>query len=969
MKISNGMKEYDHKKIEPKWQTVWDKKKIYKTPDNSKKKKFYILDMFPYVSGEGIHVGHPKGYIATDVVSRMKRMQGFNVLHPMGFDSFGLPAENYAIKTKTNPIVSVVKNINRFKKQLEIIGFDYDWSREVNTSDPKYYKWTQWIFLKLLEHGLAYESNEPVNWCPKDKTILANEDVEDGKCERCGTLVEKRPIRQWVLKITDYADRLLSDLDELDWPESIKESQRNWIGRSEGMIFSAKVKDTDITIQTFSAHFEGCYADTFFVIAPDHPLLPKLLEGMKDKDKVLKKATDIVKERNKFTEGEYREIDGIFTGRYAIDPLGNGDLPIWVGSFALANYGTGIVKCSAHDERDFAFAKKYNIKLKEVIEPLFINTDGADAFRKDKSSIERDVIVCVVKHWSEDKYLCSNREKLSWKGFITGGIENNEKLGDTVLREIQEETGYKNIRFVKSLPKIHSKFYQSAKKENRFAHFHPVYVELIDGERDEIAEAEKDLHEVVWIPKDEVESFIDRGDMKWIWRSSQEIEKPILNGILTEPIEFKGREIHEARKDIANWLVKKGFAVKKTTYKLHDWVFSRQRYWGEPIPVLRDGNKVIPVKERDLPVKLPKVKFYEPTGTAESPLANVKNWINVKVGKKILKRESNTMPQWAGSSWYYLRYMDPKNSKAAVDKKKEKYWNMVDLYVGGAEHATRHLIYARFWHKFLYDIGVVADKEPFKRLQHVGLIIASDGRKMSKRFGNIINPDEIISTFGADTLRLYEMFMGPFDQAVSWNTDSLIGPRRFLERVWKICLRWDKNSKRRGFPVLLSPRAKAQEFLVTTQSSPTKLLHKTIKKVSEDIESMHFNTAVSTLMIFVNEMEKSEVSREDYKKFLQILAPFAPHITEELWSMLGEKKSINLSDWPSYDENLIKDLEIKIVIQINGKVRAEMLIQTGGSEEDIKKKALTNQTTLKFTAGKEIKKIIYVKNRLVNIVV
>ncbi|OGI58101.1 leucine--tRNA ligase [Candidatus Nomurabacteria bacterium RIFCSPHIGHO2_02_FULL_37_45] len=800
------MKEYDHKKIEKKWQTIWQENKVYKTLDNSKKKKFYVLDMFPYVSGEGIHVGHPKGYIATDVVSRMKRMQGFNVLHPMGFDAFGLPAENYAIKTKTNPVISVAKNIARFKKQLAIIGFDYDWEREVNTSDPKFYKWTQWIFLKLLEKGLAYESNEPVNWCPKDRTVLANEDVEDGKCERCGTIVEKKPIRQWVLKITDYADRLLADLDELDWPESIKESQKNWIGRSEGaeinfqIIFKNGGKPGLIPI--FTTRPDTIFGATYLVLSPEHPWVTLAIDdnhkGVIDNVLEVGKYVKEVKNKNDI---ERTSLDKVKTGVElkgvkAINPATREEIPVWIADYVLLNYGTGAVMAvPADDARDREFSEKFKL-------PIF---------------------------------------------------ENYQKAGF-------EDFGKKVIKF-----------------------------------------------------------------------------------------------------------------------KLRDWVFSRQRYWGEPIPILRvvdpegiEGmGKVIPVKEKDLPVKLPKVKSYEPTGTAESPLANVSNWINVKKGQKIFKRESNTMPQWAGSSWYYLRYMDPKNNKALVDKKKEKYWNMVDLYVGGAEHATRHLIYARFWHKFLYDIGVVENKEPFKRLQHVGLIIASDGRKMSKRFGNIINPDTVIHTFGADTLRLYEMFMGPFDQAVAWSEEAIIGPRRFLERVWKI----GKKVKERETKDFLSLRPRSRKGREpTTLENPLspflqKLLHKTIKKVTEDIEAMKFNTAISSLMIFMNEVEKFDsLSSDVYKKFLQILAPFAPHITEELWNMLGEKKSIHLSSWPKYDSEKIKDKEIKIIVQINGKVRAEILVEGDETEENIKQKSLKNEAVSKYTEDKEIKKIIYVKNRLINIV-
>ena len=941
-RASKKMKAYNHKQIEKKWQSTWAKRKIYQTKnplrESASSKKYYILDMFPYVSGEGIHVGHPKGYIATDVVSRMKRMQGFNVLHPMGFDAFGLPAENYAIKTKTNPVISVAKNIDKFKKQLKIIGFDYDWSREVNTSDPKFYKWTQWIFLKLLEKGLAYESNEPVNWCPKDKTVLANEDVEDGKCERCGTIVEKKPIRQWVLKITDYADRLLADLDGLDWPESIKESQRNWIGRSEGAEIGFKIasarQDLAESVKVFTTRADTIFGVTFLAIAPE---VAKKIIG---KDFGIKTDTD----------KENKEKVGVDTGLRVKNPANGEIVPVYVVNYVTAEYGTGAVMgVPAHDDRDFEFAKKYNLEIKNVIEPLIIRKEGLDKARESEPFIERNAIVCIIKHWSENKFLCHSVKNTDWRGFVVGGVEEGEDVAQTGIREITEETGYKNIKFVKQLGGvIHSKFWQDIKKQNRFAHFTPLYFELQNSEQEEaIEEEQKKFYDMHWVAEKEVLEFVSREDMKMIWGRMK--ENPFLEkGILTNSGKFDSMDSEIAKKEIIKFLG----AKEKITYKLHDWVFSRQRYWGEPIPVLRDGNKVIPLKEKDLPVKLPKVKFYEPTGTAESPLAGLPNWMNVKVGQKIFKRESNTMPQWAGSSWYYLRYMDPKNNKALVDKKKEKYWNEVDLYVGGAEHATRHLIYARFWHKFLFDIGVVANKEPFKRLQHVGLIIASDGRKMSKRFGNIINPDSIISTFGADTLRMYEMFMGPFDQAVSWNTDSLIGPRRFIERVWKLGMSkaaFDKKSvSKTAFDILLN---------------------KTIKKVAEDIEAMKFNTAVSTLMILSNEMEKSEVGMEDYKKFLQILAPFAPHVTEELWQNLGEKKSIHLSSWPKWDENLIKDEEVKIVIQINGKVRAEMLVEVDESEEEIKKKAQEHEAILKYINGQNINKIIYVKNRLINIVV
>ncbi len=780
-------KDYNHLEIEKKWQKEWDRKKVFKTQDSSRKKKFYVLDMFPYPSGEGLHVGHPKGYIATDIISRMKRMQGFNVLHPMGFDAFGLPAENYAIKTGTNPMVSVSKNVANFKKQLEKIGLDYDWSREVNTTDPNFYKWTQWIFLKLLEKGLAYESNEPVNWCPVDKTVLANEDVEGGKCERCGAVVIKKPIRQWVLKITDYADRLLSDLNTLDWPESIKESQRNWIGKSVGAEIDFDVWRTSEKITVFTTRADTIFGATYVVISPEHELVEKLWPLIENKEDVKQYALSIKNKSEIDRTREDREKTGVLLkGIHAVNPATEERIPIWIADYVLSSYGTGaIMAVPAHDERDGDFAKKFNLPIREVVkDDILLNSGKFDGYNTEKARFE-----------------------------IT--------------------------RFVKG-------------------------------------------------------KFV-------------------------------------------------------TKYKLKDWVFSRQRYWGEPIPVLRGKDGIVPVKEKDLPVKLPKVKSYEPTGEAESPLANIKSWMNVKVGKEKYLRESNTMPQWAGSSWYYLRYMDPKNKKSLVDKKKEKYWNTVDLYVGGAEHATRHLIYARFWHKFLYDIGVVTTKEPFKRLQNVGLIIASDGRKMSKRFGNVINPDEIIKHYGADTLRMYEMFMGPFEQSVSWNEDNIFGVRRFLERVWRVSFKVNTKAK--------------------SDSKFQILLNKTIKKITEDIETMSFNTSVSSMMILLNEMEKfEEINKKDFEIFLKILSPFAPHITEELWRNLGNKKLLAVEPWPKADPKKLEELEVKMAIQINGKVRGEILVTFEENEEGIVNRAKEAPGIDKWLLGKEIIKVIFVKNRLINFV-
>jgi leucyl-tRNA synthetase len=820
------MKQYDHTKIEKKWQKQWAKKKLYKTvepkgAETAENKKCYILDMFPYPSGEGLHVGHPKGYIATDVYSRFKRMQGFNVLHPMGFDAFGLPAENYAIKNKIHPSVAVQKNIKRYKEQLEIIGFDYDWSREVDTTDPEYYRWTQWIFLQLFKKGLAYESNEPINWCPSCKTGLANEDLEDGKCERCSSIVEKKPIRQWVLRITDYADRLLKDIDGLNWPESIKESQRNWIGRSGGVNFKCKIKDLGTYVEMYNSVPQTYCAETFTVIAPDHTLLKELVKGTTREREVLDFADKINLKKAKEGFNVKDDAEGIFTGRYIENFADTGrDLPIWVASYVLSDYGTGIVNASAHDERDFAFAKKYNIPLRVVMLP-------------------------------EDKEIA----------------ERVSRLEEVYVRDPQ--------------------------------------------------------------------------------------------GIIQEPAQFNGRRWSEVRPDIIEHVVKGGFGTRKTNYRIRDWVFSRQRYWGEPIPLVHcEKCGVVAVPEKDLPVKLPDVKSYEPTGTGESPLAVISKWVNIKCPqcKGKAKRETNTMPQWAGSSWYYLRYMDPKNKKALVDPKKEKQWAPVDLYVGGTEHATRHLIYARFWHKFLYDIGVVSTTEPFTQLKNQGLIMGEDGRKMSKRFGNVVNPDDVIATYGADTFRVYEMFMGPFEQSIAWSTQNMIGSRRFIERVWKLVARQIDIRQE-----TLDGKAGGNTIEI--------LLNKTIKKVGEDIQVFGFNTAISSLMILLNAMEKALVSKEQVGILLQLLAPFAPHMTEELWSVLGNKKSIHIAPWPKFDETKLVDENITIIVQINGKVRGQVVVAKDVTEDVVKKEAQENPEVAKWLQGQQIKKIVYVPGRVVNIVV
>lgn len=832
--------KYSPQKIERKWQKIWQKTKIYKTKDFLRKKKFYILDMFPYPSGAGLHVGHLRGYIATDVISRMKMMQGHNVLHPMGWDAFGLPAENYALSHKIHPEVAVRQNIKNFKKQLSKIGFTYDWSREINTTDPNYYKWTQWIFLQLFKRGLVYESFEPINWCPVCKTGLANEDLEGGKCERCGSRVEKRPLRQWIIKITKYAERLLKDLKYLNWPEHIIKMQENWIGKSEGVEFKLKIVDCKSQIvgkmSVFTTRIDTVFGMTYVVLAPENKILGKLKLYIKNWQAIEKYKKGV---EAKLAEEREKEKSGIkVEGILAENPFNGERIPIFVSEYVLADYATGsIMAVPAHDKRDFEFAKKFGLPIKKVIESLNI---------EHRTSNAKDTIECF------------------------------------------------------------------------------------EGE-----------------------------------------------GILVNSGIFSGLKSSEAKEKMAQWLKEKKIGKKAVYFKIRDWVFARQRYWGEPFPLVfcenckkrilekkykkeefNKGELLNPgwicIEEKALPVKLPKVKYYEPTGTGESPLVKIKKWVKTKCPKcgNPAKRETNTMPQWAGSCWYYLRYIDPQNDKEVILKKKEKYWMPVDLYVGGAEHATRHLIYARFWHKFLYDIGIVSTKEPFLKLKSVGIILGSDSRKMSKRYGNVINPDDVCKKFGADALRLYEMFMGPFDQMIAWQEKGISGARRFLERVWKL-------------------RGKIQNTKYKIRNTKlTRLLHQTIKKVTEDIDSFKFNTAISQLMILANELEKEKaIEKEIYKTFIQLLAPFAPHITEELWYSLRNKKTIFLSCWPKYNPKLAKEEKIILIIQVNGKVRDKIEVEALISEEKAKELALSREKIKKRLVGKEIKRIIFIPRKLINFVV
>lgn len=799
---------YNHKEIEKKWQRYWDEHKTFKTTEDKDKKNYYALDMFPYPSGQGLHVGHPEGYTATDIISRMKRMQGYNVLHPMGWDAFGLPAEQYALNTGNSPREFTKKNINNFRRQIKSLGLSYDWDREVNTTDSAYYKWTQWIFEQLYKRGLAYEAEIPVNWSPDLGTVVANEEVIDGKTERGGFPVIRKPMRQWVLKITAYADRLIDDLEDLDWPEAIKEQQRNWIGRSVGATIDFKVDGQDEQLEVFTTRPDTLFGASAITIAPEHELVASLTTP-EQKAAVEAYVEEISHKSDLERTDLAKEKTGVFTGSYAINPVNGEKLPIWLADYVLASYGTGAVMVSAaHDPRDWEFAKKYDLPIIPVIA-------GGD--------VEKEV------YTGEGEYINSD----------------------------------------------------------------------------------------------------------------------FLNGLTKE----------EAIGTMISWLKEHGVGDKKVNYRLRDWTFSRQRYWGEPIPVIHweDGETTL-VPEDELPLLLPKSNDIKPSGTGESPLANLEDWVNVvdENGRKG-KRETNTMPQWAGSSWYFLRYIDPHNNEMIADPEKLKAWLPVDLYVGGAEHAVLHLLYARFWHKFLYDLGVVPTKEPFQKLVNQGMILGNNHEKMSKSKGNVVNPDDIVEQYGADTLRLYEMFMGPLDASIAWSEDGLNGANKFINRVWNLLI--DENGQLRD------------RITTINEGNLDLIYNQTVKKVTEDYEKLHFNTAISQLMVLVNEFYKADSLPLEYVEGLvKLISPITPHMAEELWTLLGNVGSIAYAKWPTYDENKLVEDTVEIVVQVNGKIKQHLKVSRTASKEELEELALNDEKIKAELEGKTIRRVIAVPGKLVNVV-
>lgn len=941
---------YDNIKIEKKWQKFWDSKKMYRASDTSKAKKFYPLVEFPFPSGAGLHTGHIRSYTAMDIIARKHRMMGENVLYPIGWDAFGLPTENYAIKTGKQPKLVTKENTDNFRRQLKALGLSFDWSREVNTTDPSYYKWTQWIFLQMWKQGLAYKAKMAVNWCPKDKTVLANEEVIDGACERCGTQVEKRDKEQWMLAITKYAERLDKDLDTVDYLERIKIQQRNWIGKSEGAEINFALSGTGEPITVFTTRADTLFGVTYVVVAPEHPLIERLASKIQNIKEVRKYVADSKKKEDIVRTAEGKEKTGLpLNGLKVINPVNGEEVPVWVADYVLSTYGTGAVMAvPAHDARDLEFAKKYNLPIRNVVIPSVV--DHTNPPQIDKKTVVRKNVHAVVYNPARKAYLTLQWKKFPWKTVVLGGMEDGEDATEAALREMKEETGYTDLIFKKVLgAPVQAAYFAAHKNENRIAITTAVYFEMASEAQVEVAEEEKETHEITWTEeKDFIPSKMTNSELPyWLERMKGNLETAYTGeGVLINAGEFDGMNSIEAKSAIT----KRIGAKAVTKFKLRDWVFSRQRYWGEPIPMVNcEKCGLVPLSEKDLPLKLPEMKKYEPTDTGESPLATVEKWVKTKCPscKGPARRETDTMPQWAGSSWYYLRYADPKNKKSFASEKNLKMWSPVDWYNGGMEHTTLHLLYSRFWHKFLFDIGTVPTIEPYAKRTSHGLILAEGGEKMSKSKGNSVSPDELITTYGADTLRVYEMFMGPFDQAIAWNTNNMIGSRRFIERTWNIIKKSSKNSN----PELDS------------------LVQKTIKKVSDDIESLGFNTAISTLMILLNAFDKEvSINQKNIEIFLKLLAPFAPHVTEELWAALGNKKSIHVAPWPVYDPSRLVVSSFKIMIQINGKIRASF--ESDSDEEEIVKKyALNMPEILAKLGGLTPKRVIYVKGKLINIVI
>ena len=935
---------YDFRKIEEKWQSYWEENKTFKTDIwNFDKPKYYALDMFPYPSGQGLHVGHPEGYTATDIVSRMKRMQGYNVLHPMGFDSFGLPAEQYAIKTGNHPEGFTKKNIETFTKQLKMLGFSFDWDRQISTCDPKFYKWTQWIFKKLYEDGLAKCVDMPVNWCEELGTVLANDEIINGKSERGGYPVIRKNMKQWVIDIPSYAERLLDGLNEIDWPESTKEMQRNWIGKSVGAQVNFKVNNSDLTFTVFTTRPDTLFGATYCVLAPEHELVNLITtdeqkEAVESYKKICASKSDL--ERTELN----KEKTGVFTGSFAINPVNNKLIPIWIADYVLSSYGTGaIMAVPAHDERDFEFAKKFNLDIIQVLEEV--------TGTSNENETHKDSIVAIVYDKENDKYLTINWKELGGRLFIGGTRHNGEDAITCALREITEETGYDDLEFVKETFKINHHYYAYNKDKYFEIESTGLLFNLKSNHQVEQKLDEDEKFSIEWVNKDIIEKEIK--DELHIKTFNYCINNMAMegDGIHINSNFLNGLNKSEAIEKMINWLEENKIGTKKVNYRIREWIFARQRYWGEPIPIVyfSDGTSKA-LSDSELPLVLPELEDYKGKNGC-APLENANEWKYTTVDGKKAKRETNTMPGSAGSSWYFLRYIDPDNDNELANKKLLDHWMPVDLYMGGPEHAVGHLLYSRFWNNYLFDKGYVGVKEPFKKLRHQGMILGSNGEKMSKSKGNVVNPDDMVKQYGADSLRLYEMFMGPIDAAKPWDPFGIEGSKKFLERVFRLYTEENKIKDEANINL-------------------EKIYHQTVKKVTEDYENMNFNTAISQMMIFINAVYKENVFPLEYAlNFLKILNPICPHITEELWQILGNKDTITYEPWPIFDINKTIEEKYQMIVQVNGKVRGKIEIDTNTSKEELEKLALEIDNVKKFIDGKEIVKIITIQSKIVNIVV
>ena len=941
---------YDNAAIEKKWQEKWEKDSAFAVPDKAEgKENFYFLTEFPYPSGN-LHVGHWYAFAVPDIFARYMRTRGYNVLYPVGFDAFGLPAENAAIKNKINPRQWTFDNIEYMRGQLRSMGASFDWSREVITADPGYYKWTQWLFIQFFNKGLAYRKETAVNWCPNDKTVLANEQVVDGHCERCGAEIEQRLMPQWNLKITDYADRLIDDLKDLDWPKQIKDAQTNWIGRSEGAEIDFRIQiyaqDTPsnvimnagaVPIKIFTTRPDTIFGATYLVLAPEHSEILKIHPWISNWGEVLqyietaKKKTELERQENKEKTGV--ELKGVI----AINPANGKQIPVWVADFVIGSYGTGAVFADAHDERDFEFAKKFNIPLKETLAPEF--TDSTNPPQPGKEHTDRDIILAVVYNPKTKKYLCLKWKEQPWTTFVTGGIDAGEDPVEAAKREIAEETGYTKVSLVKALGHTYCNFYAAHKNVNRRVHNRSFLFQLDDEKQAEVSSDEKNAYDVVWLSAEEVVAAkLQHSEFGFLWQRIKADTCFSGRGVLYDSGEFSGLTSDEAIPKIAQ---KFGRLTKQ--YHLRDWVVSRQRYWGVPIPVVNCHKcGYAPVPEKDLPLLLPEVEDYLPTGTGQSPLAKVKSFVEATCPKcgGPAERETDTLDTFVDSSWYFLRYTDPKNENVFADSAKLKDWMPVNLYSGGSEHTTMHVLYSRFWHKAMYDLGLVGEQEPYLRRMNRGLIMGPDGQKMSKSRGNVIDPDEAVKELGTDTVRMYLAFIGPYNEvgAYPWTPSAAVGVRRFLGRVWR-----------------LEPKD------IEASGPLTALLNQTIKKVGEDIANLKMNTAVSALMILLNELEQSP-AQEAYKTFIQLLAPFAPHICAEL----AERRSFSLSSWPSYDETMLASAKAQVAVQINGKSRGVIELAHDAPEDEALVAA--KEAAGKWLDGKP-KKVVYVPGRVINIVI